>query len=294
MTITEHHMVILLPDRLQIIMQPPALCNSVQNKEEFAQIPLSSVKVVFQELFPQLLGVTRDQKSGDIYIYTESACYKIICDDEERDVWRLYLEKALNPMTSKETHFDMALRLCKDDPKKRDLVNCAKADYYFKNGRYEEAADIYAKTTKSFEQVAISFYNKGERDALRKFLCNKLELTVSKKQQENEDATQLSCLCTWLTEIYLDKINELSDKGPTAEKECAAMQKEFRKFLEKHKAHLNKETTFRLISSHGQIAELLNFAMLIEDYERVISHYITCLEYHKAVEVLSKHVSLLP
>jgi hypothetical protein len=38
--------------------------------------------------------------------------------------------------------------------------------------------------------------------------------------------------------------------------------------------HLHGPTTYTLISSHGRIDELLYYAMLIEDYERVISYYI--------------------
>lgn len=51
-----------------------------------------------------------------------------------------------------------------------------------------------------------------------------------------------------------------------------------------------KATTFNLISSHGRIDELLYFATVIEDYERVISLYIQQADYLNALKVLSSQV----
>lgn len=290
--ITEFHTVVAFPDKLQVYMQPPGLCGTTNESDpsEISQIPISSLKVVFQESFTRgkLIGLTVDESNGTIYAYTDSSVYKLLIADEERDVWRLYLEQALDPNVSKEEHFDMALRLCKHDAATRDIVLTAKADYYFKLGQYRNAANIYAKTTKSFEEVAISFSNKGQKDALRVFLLNKLKSILSKVTKEHEDATQLSCLCTWLTEMYLDKMNELYDEGDKRKKEYDAVEKEFRKFLEANRKYLNRETTFTLISSHGHVQEVLYYAMLIEDYERVISHCITEGDYAGALNILNK------
>lgn len=48
-----------------------------------------------------------------------------------------------------------------------------------------------------------------DQDPLRTFLKRKLE-GLSKK-----DKTQLTMLCTWLVEIYLNSLNSVKDKGDT-------------------------------------------------------------------------------
>lgn len=171
------------------------------------------------------------------------------------------------------------------------MVLTAKADYFFKTGEYDKAADIYAKTTKSFEEIAIAFHNAGQKDALRKFLIYKLRILLANQADQNQDLTQLSCLCTWLTELYLDKVNQLADDIDKSS-ELRQIQGEFHKFLETYKKHLNRETTFRLISSHGQMEEVIHYATMIEDFERVIGHYITKAEYINALMILEKSVRI--
>ena len=64
-------------------------------------------------------------------------------------------------------------------------------------------------------------------------------------------------------------------------------------FVVAKQKNLNQATTFNLISSHGRVEELLYFATVIEDYDRVLSHFIQKGEYLKALEVLGEQVILL-
>jgi len=138
-------------------------------------------------------------------------------------------------------------------------------------------------------------------------------------------------IATWLVEIYLNKINMLEDQtaasaGSDEARNFLAEQKfleeEFRVFLDTHKvnnneivnvityliimriillnethsieqANLDKRTTYNLIASHGRVDELLFYATIIGDYEKVISNWIQEKDYKKALDVLSKQVSLL-
>jgi hypothetical protein len=45
------------------------------------------------------------------------------------------------------------------------------------------------------------------------------------------------------------------------------------------------------MSSHGRMQELLFYATVIEDWERVISYYIQEEDYIKALQVMMKQVS---
>eukprot|EP01027_Heterolobosea_sp_BB2_P018279 GEZU01025771.1.p1 GENE.GEZU01025771.1~~GEZU01025771.1.p1 ORF type:complete len:926 (+),score=222.24 GEZU01025771.1:26-2779(+) len=286
LAITEFHMVLLTRENnLQVIMQPPGLCGRRGDG--------AKVAVVFEKSMSAkhgvVKGLSRDSATGNIWLYTNSEIWELVVENEDRHVWRMYLDRAMDPTHPNPSHFDTALRLARRDPKKRDKVLTAKADFYFERQKdYNTAAGIYALTSKSFEEVTLNFIRLRQTDALMIYLLRKLQ--QMKRQaagSRNQEATQLNCLCTWLTEIYLDKINCLHDNAAYQQHREAV--KEFHKFLEDNRDFLNPATTFTLISSHGHMRELLHYAMLIEDYERVISYYVTKKEYLKALEILSKH-----
>ncbi len=84
-------------------------------------------------------------------------------------------------------------------------------------------------------------------------------------------------LCTWLTELKLDKLNrvgaaaegELPENASALKKvqkqEAIDLQKkaaeEFKLFLTKHEAYLETETIFQLLQNHGRLADCLSFAL---------------------------------
>ncbi|KAJ3071653.1 hypothetical protein HK102_006394 [Quaeritorhiza haematococci] len=135
-----------------------------------------------------------------------------------------------------------------------------------------------------------------------------------------QDITQVTLLCTWLVEIYINKLNELRDEVESATKSLKAalsssepgeddvneltsrqrrMQEEesiakdeFRQFLKTYKDRLDHATTLNLIASHGRTDELLYFAELIGDYERVITHWLQERKWAKAIEVLGRQENL--
>ena len=90
-------------------------------------------------------------------------------------------------------------------------------------------------------------------------------------------------ICTWLTEIYLDKINSLKDSGDLETYDD--VESDFQSFIYEHSESLNRNTTFELLSSHGRMEDLLHYARVIEDFEWVISHHIQNHEYKSAAEV---------
>jgi vacuolar protein sorting-associated protein 18 len=92
-----------------------------------------------------------------------------------------------------------------------------------------------------------------------------------------QDETQRSLLCTWLTELYLDEMDELEQVtrgGGSGERSAADVRRDFQSFLIKYDSCLHQETTFSLISEHGRVPELLTYAKIKKDYDTVISHYV--------------------
>jgi vacuolar protein sorting-associated protein 18 len=54
-------------------------------------------------------------------------------------------------------------------------VNASLADTYFADAKYILAAQCYAQSSRSFEEVVLAFGDVEERDALRYFLAARLE-----------------------------------------------------------------------------------------------------------------------
>lgn len=97
------------------------------------------------------------------------------------------------------------------------------ADYFFSQERYQLAATYYAQTQKSFEEIALKFITKHEKEALKTFLMKKLETL------KPQDATQITIISTWLLEIYLNQLDLLKDEGN--KDSYKTTQEEFRQFL---------------------------------------------------------------
>eukprot|EP00163_Fabomonas_tropica_P023207 TRINITY_DN40509_c0_g1_i1.p1 TRINITY_DN40509_c0_g1~~TRINITY_DN40509_c0_g1_i1.p1 ORF type:complete len:911 (+),score=256.88 TRINITY_DN40509_c0_g1_i1:23-2734(+) len=245
-------------------------------RDRFVAISKLNEDIVYENSFPQgkpsdaLIGLATDLVTGKVYVYSASSLYEVAIHAEDRHVWKLYLEKGA---------FETALGYC-NDAGQRDKVLTAQADHYFQHGQYELAATFYAKTQKLFEEVTLRFVSQNERDALKTYLLHKMD------SLRRQDATQLTLICTWLTEIYLDKLNQLKDSGKTEQYDM--MLEEMRQFLTENKDNLDAPTTFHLISSHGRIDDLLYYATLIEDFEMVISHFIQCEQFERALEVMTK------
>jgi len=219
-----------------------------------------------------------DTIKSTYWAYTSTGIFELVVSKEDRNVWELYLEKK---------QFDTALQYCKD-PVQKDRVLTTQADYFFTQERFQLAANYYAQTQKSFEEVALKFIAKGEKEALKGFLLKKLDTLRS------QDATQITIISTWLLEIYLNQLDLYKDEGN--KDSYKNVQDEFRQFLAQSnvREHLNPATTYNLISSHGRIEEMLYYATLVEDYERVISYHIQQGDYPLALAVMAKqpHVEI--
>jgi hypothetical protein len=232
------------------------------------------------------------------WIYTSDAMYELVIKDEDRDVWKLHLQKK---------NYAVALQYCKEQSQ-RTQIYTAHAQEDFDQRRYMQSAEYFAKSTISFEEVALKFTEKKERDALRFFLISRLE------RLGPNDRTQKTLISTWLVQLYLFKMNQLEDVAASVNftstggtMTCSSkfykdqqqnIKDEFRSFLETYGVYLHIPTTYKLISSHGFGDELLYYAFYIGDYEKVIDNWISEKNWEKAIEILdgqvrSQHVDYL-
>lgn len=104
-----------------------------------------------------LIGCNYDKISQTIYCIAREYVGELKIDEEDKDIWRLYLEKGM---------FEEAIAICKkyNNPAK-DFIGAQHADYLFSLGKYEEAAKHYATTAKNFEEIALKF-NEGPQEYL--------------------------------------------------------------------------------------------------------------------------------
>lgn len=245
-------------------------------------------RVVFDQVVldpaQQALGLFADQQKNTFWLFTAQEIFEIVVKHEDRDVWKVMLQTE---------HFDAALRYARG-PAQKDAVATASGDYLISKGSYIEAAGVYGKSTKPFEQVALTFIDNDQQDALRKYLLTKI--TTFKKSS----IIQRIMIASWLVEIFMSKLNSLDDTivtqaelsetlNPTqTEDQLATVRSEYQEFVKKYKSDLDRKTVYDIISSHGREDELLFFASAVNDYNYVLAYWIQRERWQEALNVLKK------
>jgi len=264
--ITQFHILLLYSDRLRVIC-------SLNEQLIFEDI--------YTSRYGQLIKLIQDPIEGTMWAYTEKAVFKYKVNNESRDVWQIYLNMG---------KFDLAQKYCQNDQIKLDKVLSSQAENAFQKGKYQESALYYAVTQKSFEEVALKFINHGKECALRSFLEKKLSTL------KQTDITQMVILSTWLVELYLNQIgilkNELSYPSDQYQKCRESLHKLLSQDRLREVFQENRSTIYNLFTNHGDIENYVFFAVLMQDYERVVSHYIQNKNYEAALESLQRQNSI--
>ncbi|KAL2002109.1 hypothetical protein VTN02DRAFT_636 [Thermoascus thermophilus] len=233
------------------------------------------------------LGLFTDQTKSTYWLFTGQEIFEIVAHDEDRDVWKIFL---------KEQRFDEALRYARGADQV-DAVATASGDFLVRKGRYLEAAAVWGKSSKSFEEVCLTFIDRGERDALRKYLLSQLE-TYKKSA-----TMQRVMVTSWLVEIFMSKLNSLDDTIATKAEltegantgeikdELGSVRAEFQDFVTRYKSDLDQKVVYDIISSHGREEELLFFATVTNDYNYVLSYWVQREKWLEALNVLQKQTN---
>ena len=231
------------------------------------------------------LCLLADQKKNTYWLFTTRDIFEIVVTDEDREVWRIML---------KSQQFGLASQYAKT-PLQKDAVAMASGDHLISKGQYLEAASVYGKSSRPFEQVALTFIDHGEQDALRKYLLTKI--STYKKSY----VMQRTMIASWLVEIFMSKLNSLDDTITTkaqltentntseTKDELNIIRKEFEDlFISRYKTDLDRQTTYEIISSHGRERELLSFATAIDDYNYVLSYWVQRERWQESLDVLKQ------
>jgi vacuolar protein sorting-associated protein 18 len=232
----------------------------------------------------EALGLYADQQKNTFWLFTTQEIFEIVVTDEDRDVWKVML---------KTEHFDAALRYARG-PAQKDAVATASGDYLVSKGSFIEAAGVYGKSSKPFEQVALIFVDNDQQDALRKYLLTKIGT------YKKSSIMQRIMIASWLIEIFMSKLNSLDDtiitKAELSEtlnpeqtkNQLETIRTEFQEFVKKFKSDLDRRTTYDIISSHGREEELLFFASAVNDYNYVLGYWMQRERWKEVLDVLKK------
>ncbi|RMZ78617.1 hypothetical protein DV738_g3729, partial [Chaetothyriales sp. CBS 135597] len=230
------------------------------------------------------LGLVADQKKNSYWLFTPQEIFEIRAEDEDRDVWKIMLQNQ---------DYDAALRYAKG-PAQKDSVATASGDYLSSKGQYLEAASIWGKSSKAFEEVCLQLIDSGQDEALQKYLLTKLS------SYKKSSYMQRVMIATWLIQIFMAKLNNLDDMVATkaelaegtdadgVQDRLTTTRADFQAFVSKYKADLDAQTVYEVISSHDREEELLSFANAIADYDYVLSYWIQREKWPDALSVLNK------
>ena len=230
------------------------------------------------------LGLVSDPKKNTFWLFTSTEIFEVVATDEDRDVWRIMLQLQ---------DYDAALKYAKGT-RQKDSVAMASGDHLSSKGQWTEAASVWGRSSKAFEEVCLSLIDSGQDDALRKYLLTKL--TTYKKSS----IMQRVMISTWLIQIYMAKLNSLDDMVATnaelmdntdtrgAKEELEKIRREYQDFVNRYKSDLDAKTVYEVVASHDREDELLYFANTITDYEYVLSYWIQREKWNDALDVLNK------
>lgn len=230
------------------------------------------------------LCLLADQKKNTYWLFTTHDIFEIVVTDEDRDVWRIML---------KSQQFSLASQYAKT-PAQKDAVATASGDYLISKGQYLEAANVYGKSSRPFEQVALTFIDHSEQDALRRYLLTKIAT------YKRSSIMQRTMIASWLVEIFMSKLNSLDDTITTkaqltestttadTKDDLAILRKEFEEFVNRYKGDLDRKTTYEIISSHAREQDLLSYATAIDDYNYILSYWVQRERWQESLNVLKK------
>lgn len=230
------------------------------------------------------LGLLTDSMQNTFWLFTAQEIYEIAVHDEDRDIWKVFLQRQM---------FDEAFRYARGSTQK-DAVATASGDFLASRGRYLEAAKVWGKSSKGFEEVCLTLINCGEHDALRKYLLSQLST------YKRSSSMQRIMVTSWLVEVFMSKLNTLDDNVATKAElaegastgdmrdQLSSVRTEFQDFVNKYKPDMDQKTVYDIISSHGREEELLFFAAAVNDHNYVLSYWIQREKWTDALNVLQR------
>lgn len=269
--LTEYHAVLLYADYIK------AIC-------------LLNQELVYHESFDEarvgkLLNMERDLVTGAVYVYTDKAVFTLKITHEERNIWRIYLNRG---------QYELATAHAAGVPENLQLVLAQRAEAAFKEGAYEAAANYYAETNETFEKVCLKFMVLPDKRPIVNYVKKRLtKLTMMNVEERAEhQADAIKALIIWLIDLYLTQINTPGNDESLRQE----WQAEYDEFMSEPSvlACTNEQrlAVRQLIAEHADPHNLTQFAISIDDYEEVIGQQLKAERHAEALQTLCKQRDL--
>lgn len=219
---------------------------------------------------------------GKFFCHNRQTIIRFKIHNEDRDVWRMFMQ--LNK-------FEEAEKYAGGDQAKLFEIASAEGDFYFEQEYFDHSAQTYVASHRSFEEIALKFINEGTVSALMIFLKTKL-----KSLSNSSSPTQICMLVVWIVEIYLSEISNLEKQQKSNDEDSLKVQEtrlDLRNFLSEdfviRNIKKNKpiiKVIQEMMASYGDTSDMIFFANLMDDIEKVIMHHIHDQQYSSALETL--------
>lgn len=262
LVVTKFHVIILFRHCIKAI----CILNEVTVYEEH-----------FSSKHGHILGMCKDPTKNIIWVYSENAVFRYKMSNEDKNVWKIYLE---------QKKFDLAKKYSANDENNYDRVFCEEAQHYFKLKEYEESAKKFAVSRKAFEEVALMFMEIKHSKALRKYL------TIKSDQFDPSQVTQATMTLAWLLELIVSSISVIQTRPITGEnsRELDELNNELDKLLENKRVvdcfkHHSK-LFYGIIRNYSDSTTFIKLAKLVRDYEAVVQYYMDLGDFQEALEIM--------
>jgi len=184
----------------------------------------------------------------------------------------------------------------KIDPMKRyvpsqatsyDRVLCDEALQHFKSEQYDLSAELFARSRKPFEEVALLFMKSKCHKALKKYLTIRLQEFDLPAQ-----ALQFSMALAWLLEIICSSmsIKRLQDSSEQTKVELDELSMELEELFGSKQVvdclRDHKNLFYGLLRNYSDEETFIRVAELIGDHEQVVQSYSNAGEFEKLLQVL--------
>ena len=255
-THTNNHIFILYKDCLTVISK---LTSNIIHTE---YLNTEYNQMIYNEFSPD---------NGNIFLISKKGLFQISLKEENTDIWEDYLEIG---------DYDKAKNYCHSEEIKRKINTIdADVDFYEKNNGFN-AANKYVNSDERFEIICLEYLMRDDIDGLKMFLelYKASNLNKEEAKQTNSDKIQLNLINTWLLDIFLNQLKG-SNLG------------EFRSMIRENLKYLDSGIVNNLLKSNGKMEELVEFAILMGDLQKVISFYINRNDVDKALEQLTQMAS---
>lgn len=169
----------------------------------------------------------------------------------------------------------MAKKFSEDNKFHYNQVLIKEADMLFNKKEYMLSAERYAATQSGFEDICLKFIEAKELEALKVFLCKKLEKLTP------HDQAQITMIVLCVIELFLDQLEYMRLQNQEQLPAYHDLQKHFESFLTlKHVSDCvktNKTSIYNLIASHGDKDNLSKLTIVNKDFEQVHTYMLYTL-----------------